>query len=220
MRDDYFRLREVIATIPHFRAEQYCNNRDFNGKKIFTQVIKFTLANDESPFWIDILLYDYAGQNGSPDALWKQITKVRRDTESTLIAMEGSFKRSYWDEVVTDPDDRSQIDTIYSEGQKALPTIDEKKYIYRSIDSICGAWQRLFPCIKMMPFCQLEFGGEYFPAPKDYEWYLNLHFGDYLILPDDLGQMHTAFLGKRLHNAHSSLAFLKKVYTEDLVGEG
>lgn len=221
LRSDYLRLKEVMAGHQDFKVDEYCNNRDFNGKKIFAQIVKFTMTSDESPFWVDILLYDYAGENGTSEAeLWKRITHIRRETESALIFKKDELKKEYWDEIVGDSEDRKAIDAIYSKGLQALPAVDEKIYIYRSIDSICGAWQRLFSCEKMMPFCRLEFEGEMFPAPREYEWYLGLHFGDYLVLPSDIGQMHIAFLGNRLKNARDSLEVLKRGNREDTDREG
>jgi hypothetical protein len=61
----------------------------------------------------------------------------------------------------------------------------------------------------MMPFVPLEFEGELFPAPKDYEWYLELNFGDYLVLPKDMGRMHDAFPRDRMASVGAALARLK-----------
>ena len=215
LRCDILRLRRAVDAIPGLKLSAYCNNRDYNGVPIFTQVVKLTLDDPDSPFWIDILSYDCAGSRTlSQQELWAEISRVRRETEEKLIALKGQFRKVYWDEIVADPGDRALIDSANEAGFRALPALDEPEYIYRSIDSVCGSWQRLFPCENMMPFCQLEFEGELFPAPKEYEWYLQLHFGDYLVLPGDIGQMHTAFLSKRLKNARSALERLKKMNGE------
>ena len=210
LREDYHRLREVLKDAPVLRVTEYCNNKDFNGRKIFCQVIKLTLEDDRSPFWVDILLYDHAGQDGiREEELWESISAVRRDTERKLISVEKELKQTYWDEAVTDLEDRQKIDAIYAWGFGNLPRACVKKYIYRGIDSICGGWQRLFPCDRMMPFASLEFEGELFPAPRDYEWSLKLNFGDYLVLPKDMGRMHDAFPRDRMTNADAALVRLK-----------
>ena len=179
-------------------------------------MVKLTLRDENSPFWVDILLYDYAGHDTlAPQQLWEEITNVRKDTESRLIALKGSLSREYWDEMVEAAEDRARIDEIYREGLSRLPAVYEKQFIYRSIDSVCGAWQRLFAVEKMMPLCCLEFRGELFPAPREYEWYLEQHFGDYLALPDDIGQMHTAYLSKRLGYAEHSLKILRELNRGD-----
>lgn len=210
LREDYLRLREILAGHPVLQVAEYCNNRDFNGKPIFTQVVKLTAADDHSPFWVDILLYDYAGRrDGDPEQLWADITRVRRDTEDRLIALRSRLQKTYWDEQVTDAGDRARIDDIYDAGMAALPPVVEKQYIYRSIDSVCGAWQKLFPCERMLPLCSLSFAGEEFPAPKDYEWYLEEHFGDYYTLPADMGMLHLSQAGK-MQYAQAALCALKK----------
>ena len=105
--------------------------------------------------------------------------------------------------------DRALIDDIYDAGMAALPPVEEKQYIYRSIDSVCGAWQKLFPCERMLPLCSLPFAGEEFPAPGDYEWYLKEHFGDYYTLPADMGMLHISQAGK-LQYAQAALQALEQ----------
>ena len=212
LREDYLRLCKCLADDPVLRVSEYCNNRDYNGKKIFTQVVKLTLKDENSPFWVDILLYDYAGHDTLlPAQLWESITNVRRNAENRLIELKDSLSREYWDERVESAEDRARIDDIYRHGLSQLPAVCEKQFIYRSIDSVCGAWQRLFAVEKMMPLCYLEFCGELLPAPKEYEWYLEQHFGDYLALPDDIGQMHIAYLHKRLDYARQNLKILREL---------
>jgi len=221
LREDYQRLKSILAQHPDLRIAEYCNNRDYNGKHMFAQIVKFTLADDSSPFWVDILLYDYAGNDMlCPDKLWEKITQIRTETEASLISLRDSLKNAYWDEIVTDSDDRLCIDAVYAQGLSQLPEIKNSRYIYRSIDSVCGAWQRLFPCDRMMPFCLLEFEGEQFLGPKDYLWYLQQHFGDYYVFPDDIGHMHIAFLKHRLQHAEQSLEILKKTSMGDNIDDG
>lgn len=215
MREDIQRLQQVLEQYPALKLERYCNNRDYNGQAIFEQILKLTLVQDDSPFWIDILSYDYAGNSAlSEEELWSAISRARQNTRSKLIAMKHTLNCSYWDQPVTDRQDRERIDAAYAEGLAALPALHTPDYLYRSLDSICGAWQRLFPCRKMRPFCQLEFEGELFPAPKEYEWYLRLHFGDYLALPNDMGQLHIAFLREKLPQANTYLEILRTLYRE------
>ena len=211
LRQETEKLRLALKKWPGLQLEAYCNNRPHNGVPIFSQVLKLTLDDSQSPFWVDILVYDFAGDNTSaPEELWKEITRIREGTQARLISAGAEFSRTYWDEKVT-PEDRAVIDRIYRDSMERLPAVKEEAYIYRSIDSFCGAWQRLFPCERMMPFCELSFAGELFPAPKDYEWYLRLQYGDYLTLPNDIGQMHIAFLNQKIQHAEHALEKLKSM---------
>ncbi len=210
LRQDAERLMQAVKKDPRLRLDAYCNDRPYNDRPIFHQVLKLTLADEESPFWVDILLYDWAGDEiVSPEELWQSISRVRQDTEQALIGEKPRRQREYWDERITDPADRERIDQIYEQGFRELPPVREKQYIYRSIDSVCGAWQRLFLAHRMLPVKQLEFEGELFPAPAEYLWYLQEHFGDYYTLPDDMGKTHTAFLNGRLPNPQNALTQLR-----------
>ena len=218
LRQEVEKLQLALQKWPGLRLEAYCNNRPYNGVAIFSQVLKLTLEDRESPFWVDVLVYDFAGDSSCcSEELWKEISNIRNEAQDCLILVGEKFTRTYWDEVVV-PEDRIIIDQIYRDKMAHLPAVREKTYIYRSIDSFCGVWQQLFPCERMMPFCKLSFAGELFPAPKDYEWYLQLQYGDYLKLPNDIGQMHIAFLDQKIQYAGQALDKLKRMNGSENVG--
>ena len=95
------------------------------------------------------------------------------------------------------------------EGVSQLPEVQEKKYVYRAVDHLCSPWQRLFPYDTIFPLAQLEFEGEMYNVPKDYEWNLKLKFGDYYTLPGYIGQIHTLFAGDNMAKGKEILKTLK-----------
>ena len=120
--------------------------------------VKLTLADKNSPFWLDILVYDWAGDElpGEKD-LWEAISWVRSCAEACLIKEKTNLTREYWDEPLEDSGDRQRIEGIYERLLGDLPKVTEKRYIYRGIDSVCGAWQQLFPAERIFPLRELEF---------------------------------------------------------------
>ena len=193
LRDEFEKFSEVINMYPDLKLERYYYTTGA------WQSMKLTLSNENSPFWIDILLYDYAGDRSRPsETLWKEIQAVRKKANTNLKNKREEFKCAYTDEIVYDQKDREIIDRIFGTALATLPTVFYRDYIYRSIDSVCGKWQRLFPCDQMMPFCKLEFEGDCYYAPKNYEWYLQLQYGDYLSIPNDIGHIHSRFIADKM----------------------
>lgn len=203
MREDIEQLMGVMDKYPDLKVEKYFKN---TGKRGPLMTVKITFAEDDSPFCADIMCYDFAGNSGmDEDALWSSIQKVRENTFNELVDAGSSLTRKYRDEYLDNDADRSLIYSIYDKRIKQLPEVNDRKYIYRSIDCVSGAWQQLFPVDRIMPFGELEFEGEMYPVPKDLEWYLNLNYGDYLQLPGNIGQRHGVFVKGKMENAEKIL---------------
>ena len=189
MRGDLEHLKEEIGHYPELKIDRYY---DSNGA---WQTMKLTLADENMPFWIDLLLYDYAGNESlSREELWERIQSVRRESISRLRDANRRMKQDYSDAVIFDEKDAEEVDTIYSESFTKLPAVITREYVYRSIDSVCIRWKTLFPCKITFPLAQLEFENDLYPVPRDYEWYLHFQYGDYYTIPNDVGHIHNAFI--------------------------
>ena len=215
LREDLKKLEQIIENYPNFKIEKYYNNRKYNGKPHSCQVVKFTLNDPISPFWVDILTYDYAGNDKfSKESLWEEITNIRTQTNQELIAASKKMSQVYCDDIITNKSDKALVEQIYTSGLNRLPKITQNKYIYRSLDCVCASWQQLFPLEKMEPFCQLEFEGKFYFAPKEYHWYLTRHYGDYMTMPNDVGILHTAFQKGKTTDIESALQQVKSFCEE------
>ena len=193
MRDEMEKLFEAMERYPDYDLRWYYHSKGP------WRTAKLTF-NDESPFWIDILCYDYAGNpDYTEEKLWEEITLQRKNAVKTLTADAEMLKLNYRDEPPFDHIDEKRLTNAYKKWIPLLPYTAERKYVYRSLDNVCAASQRLFPIEKTMPFIELEFEGEMYSAPCDYEYWLTAKFGDYYTLPGDIGHIHTRFLesGKR-----------------------
>ena len=193
MRDQLERLFEIIENNPAYDLRWYYHSKGP------WRTAKFTF-NDASHFWIDILCYDYAGNpDFTEEELWTEITRLRKNVVSDLKIDAQKLKMNYQDEPPFDNMDEKRLSNAYMKWIPLLPHISERNYIYRSLDNVCAATQKLFPIEKTMPFVEMEFEGEMYSAPCDYEYWLNAKFGDYYSFPKDIGHIHTRFLesGKR-----------------------
>lgn len=195
-RGDIDKLFEILENDP-LLACRYCYRT--KDKKFPLRTIKVILRREDSPFFIDVFAYDFAGNDAySEEALWDKIQSIRRDTNNRLLKASASFAQEYADDIDIGAEDGNAFDSILEDALTKLPQVQEQKYIYRAVDQLCSQWQRLFPCDTIFPLSGLEFEGELYRVPKDYEWNLKLKFGDYYTLPAHIGQIHTLFAGDNM----------------------
>ena len=198
LREDLERLMQVIDQYPELRIDRYYHS---NGA---WQTVKMTLADTSMPFWIDLLLYDYAGDRAiSSEELWNKIQAVRKYATSKLREANRKMKMKYSDMMIYDELDAEAVDNIYAKAFTRLPAVIHKDYVYRSIDCVCVRWKTLFPCDITFPLGELEFENDMYPVPKDYEWYLNFQYGDIYTIPNDVGHIHNRFIADKLENDES-----------------
>lgn len=204
MWDDVERFREAVKEYPDLRLDwRFWNSMEHTAS---CHALMLTLADDRAPFSVDVMLYDYAGDPSKDEKeIWQEITQCRSPIEKELAELRSRMKRMYGGDCIDDDEDRRLVEEVYRKARASLPPVVNRDYIYRSIDSVCGPWQRLFPCERIMPFTQLEFEGELYNVPKDYEWQLGLQYGDYMTIPGDVGVARHFFLRKRLEYAELSL---------------
>lgn len=193
LREDLEKLLTVIDQYPELKIDRYYHS---NGA---WQTMKMTFIDEDMPFWIDLLLYDYAGNRSmSAEVLWEKIQTVRKETMSKLRAANIRMNMKYSDMIIYDEKDAEAVDTIYSNAFAKLPAVMSRDYVYRSIDSVCVRWKTLFACDITFPLGELEYEGDMYPVPKDYGWYLNFQYGDIYSIPNDIGHMHNRFIGDKL----------------------
>lgn len=193
LREDLDRLKQVIARYPELNIDRYYFS---DGA---WQTMKMTFADERMPFWIDLLVYDYAGDRSvSSEELWNRIQSVRIETILLLWKANKKMKMKYSDMIIHDEKDAETVDTIYSKAFSKLPAVITRDYVYRSIDSVCIRWKTLFPCDITFPLGELEYEGDLYPVPKDYEWYLKFQYGDIYTIPNDIGHVHNRFIGDKL----------------------
>lgn len=189
MWEDMERFQEAVKEYPDLKLDWYIDTTI----EYTSHTLKLTLADDRAPFWVDIMCYDYAGDpSKDEEELWQEIDRCRSRIQDELAGLRPRMKRMYGDAPISDDEDRRLVEQVYQKARAALPPVISRDYIYRSVDCACGAWQRLFPCERIMPFTQLEFEGNLYHVPKDYEWQLGLQYGDYMSISGNVGGMHGA----------------------------
>ena len=192
MRNDLEKFFNVMNNYPEFRLTKYYYSKGC------WQTAKLTYADESLPFWVDVMCHDYAGNEAIPaDKLWLNIQKTRQDTINELIKTNKRLIGYYTDEEVKHFRDRKLLDDVYSKYLIKLPEVKSNDYIYRSIDCFCSKFEKLYPVEHMLPFVEMEFEGDFYPAPKDYDWWLLSRYGNYWELPNDIGHIHNRFINNR-----------------------
>lgn len=203
-RNHIDQLRSILDDHEELKLDYYYRTEGIvNTQKL----IKVTFRDENCPFFIDVMSYDYAGDpEKSEEEIWKEISDCRKAMRKKSRALKDVMDRSYADEALESGRDKEMMETVFAEGLQSLPEVKENKYIYRSLDTVCGKWQRLFACDDMFPLEEREFGGEMYPVPKNCEQYLKMNFGDYYSLPMDIGVIHEVYVGDKLQYASDILA--------------
>ena len=212
MKEDVKRFSDALKHFPN--AEQFSFERWFNAT-LLCQCMKFKFNDDSSPFFIDILYYDYAGNTSLETAMLQtKIDDVRISSRNAVKALSSSFKKHYFEEPLIG-DDGPSLDAVFQKERQKLPDVDEKLFIYRSIemfsDEFVTGKNRLIPVEIMFPTTIAEFEGELYPIPCEYDTYLKLEFMDYYSFPRDMIHRHADQYEDKLSSAKNILNKLKLI---------
>jgi len=212
MKEDVKRFSDALKHFPN--TEQFSFERWFNAT-LLCQCMKFKFNDDSSPFFIDILYYDYAGNTSLETAMLQtKIDDVRISSRNAVKALSSSFKKHYFEEPLIG-DDGPSLDGVLQKERQKLPDVDKKLFIYRSIemfsDEFVTGKNRLIPVKIMFPTTIAEFEGELYPIPCEYDTYLKLEFMDYYSLPRDMIPRHAAQYDDKISSAKNMLNKLKLI---------
>lgn len=184
MREDSEKLKKVLENNDEIMADYA-----FKSKRRL-RILKLTFR-EPTPFWVDIMVYDYsdAVETGDP-AAWKVIRSIRAKMMDELADIEPKLHRVYMGENIDNDDDRALVEGIFEKYVAKLPQSFLHNSVYRTIDSLQAPWQRIFAKDLIFPFSQVEFEGEMYPAPNNTEEMLTIQYGDYWALPGDIAPPH------------------------------
>lgn len=143
------------------------------------------------PFFIDIMIYDDVNTS-DVTATWnaqcqKKDEAVRRLKKTGIL--ENKKRR-----LIENKKERQIVDKIYDEyrlpyienGNAIIFNIDEGTIVVKARTEKNDVFVRCFKKEFIFPFTQLEFEGVKFNAPLNYDEYLILQYGDYMLLPQRL----------------------------------
>lgn len=184
MRDDLGHFREALKGDDLIEIED-----QFNSKSYIRPTVVF---KDKSLIgWVDIIVNDYSSSDITGyNEEWNEIVSVRKQFKNELQAMRPKLNYEYNEDVIIDAQDKEWLENTIKKYMALLPKVAEKRSIHRSITTKIVNWHRLFAVDYMFPCEFLEFEGEMFPVPKEYDDYLRIQFGDIYSFPSDREPKH------------------------------
>lgn len=182
LRTDFERLQDVLKGHNTLEIKPYYHN---DGHWLLYKIIFKDL---EPLFWVDITIWDFAElQPFGFEQTWEQVQKIRRQTFEEIDRSAVNFSKKYYSEPVVD-NDAKIIYNIIKKNTAFLPLSQNSDFIYRSLDSVYLGDEKFLDRKDMFPLVPLEFEGELYPAPKNYEEILSNY--NYLCLPTSLNPGH------------------------------
>ena len=189
MRQDYLKLRELLAHDETLRVE-YCYNYK-EGLKI--SKVKFRAVD---VFWIDILVFDCIDVTPENlDEMWKRTQALNQEHIRKIRELSAQEQGKYY----CHPVENHELDRLTAEfeaeQEKQFPYFGRGDYFCEPIN--CPWWSRdergIRPLEKFFPLLkdEVEFEGRRYDVWQNYDWALRSSYGDYWCLPRSLSEPHT-----------------------------
>ena len=179
LRKDFEKLRLALEQDSTFALRSYyCEEH-------LCYIHKLVFRGCDDFFWIDIFVWDYADTVPLGRAeTWRRIAEVRDRALHDIAKTSKRFRKRYYNELLS-PEDEAVLLAVFEKHRGYLPPAEEPNCIYRSLDSVYTGGETLLPLTEVFPLTCLEFEGETYPAPCQYEKYL-LQVYHYLDFPKSI----------------------------------
>ena len=189
MRQDYLKLRELLAHDETLRVE-YCYNYK-EGLKI--SKVKFRAVD---VFWIDILVFDCIDVTPENlDEMWKRTQALNQEHIRKIRELSAQEQGKYYCRPVENHELDRLTAEFEAEQEKRFPYFGRGDYFCEPIN--CPWWSRdergIRPVEKFFPLLkdEVEFEGRRYDVWQNYDWALRSSYGDYWCLPRSLSEPHT-----------------------------
>lgn len=205
MRDNIIKLRKLLSSNSTYKVtlfyDYYCSSRQ----------IRFRTTDPDNPCFLDIYIYDW-GQDTSQSAWqsWhKQKEEIRRRIEDKLGP--GLVDQWHQQGVVEDNTPLGQkIKIVFDEFYPTRGTKYSKTNcnVIWQLDNFAVEWRRLFDYNFIFPLVDLDFEGNKYKCPHEYQAYLERQYGDINSLPIDI-VTHFSHIDKTHINTDAIEEFLR-----------
>lgn len=181
MREDIYRLRDILKDDPHYRVaflQAYLDG--------YIRFVRFMTTDPENPCFIDIFFNDYCDDDSN--SIWEKHCEVRRET----VALSYPLRR----QIQGDPDaDISEkvfafLDEQVEKEQKVVHQSGRKDYIFWATDNFSFWTKNIFAHDDLFPLKKVTIDNVECFAPNQIEKRLNQLYGDFYALPNDIGRKH------------------------------
>lgn len=157
-------------------------------------IIPGVVLREDENVWIDVFpmtttKFLDTGFKSTKEYVNSRCAKLRRKLHSKL---RDSGKGIEFLDMDNADDSQVQIvKNVMKEFVDQIPKSDDDDCCYRSLTALNSpGGADLFYISEMFPLAELEFEGETYPVPKDYEKWLNTYYGDMYRLPLNIQPKH------------------------------
>lgn len=205
VKADYLKLRKLLEKDSELRAE-YCYNY---ASGLRMSKIKY---RGTDVFWIDILVFDYIDVQPEEIAeVWSKTQQVNREYGRKIQELAAQHLGTKY----CRPVENHALDTALKDFESTLleklPAFGHGEYFCEPID--CPYWSRdprgIMKVSEYFPLLPgvVEFEGEKYEAWKNYQYALELAYGDIWTLPFSVNEPHTTEFDEGFSEG---IAFLKR----------
>lgn len=192
MKQDYLKLREILAKDPELSLEYYYNYK----AGLRMSKVKFRAVE---VFWIDILVFDRIDCGGKDiGEAWNETRKANREFSRRLGQMAEPWKASYPGRPVANPELDRLTAELAAGMEKDHPEMGRGDFFCGTLDT--PFWGRdprgIKPFGKHFPLRKsaVEFEGVLYDVWDNYEEAMTHMYGDWQSLPFSINEPHTTEL--------------------------
>lgn len=187
--DDLSKLRKALVDNEKYRIDDYYHFK----KRYLGRFTRIRLKEPGINVFLDIAVYQFCTRTSLDDA-WNGITQTREEFEKKTLSLVKKLKRVYYNEIIDDLRDLKYVEDFFREEINKVHQSDGS-YIYWASYSVPARWKRIFDKSMFFPLAELDFEGRKLYAPRQYEEYLALQYGDIYMLPWGFEPAHVAAFG-------------------------
>lgn len=184
MREDFNKIKKILETNDKYNI----TIKDYFHLKYEGCICKMPkiVFKDNIEVFIDLFVYDYKDCKNSEDydSIWNNFISTKEKIIKEIIDMKLHYD---WDTLENNQKELQFFENYFNNYIKDWQTYKNKDYIIFGIENFKPDFKRFYKYDTIFPLKELEFEGNTYYVPNNYDEYLTRQYGDYMKLPKDFG---------------------------------